>query len=297
MISYPLLAGYCVLIVLASLMGGLVPLVLKMTHRRMQLAISLVGGFMMGVALLHLMPHALESAGILHGSHWLLAGMLVMFLLERFFHFHSHEVSEDETDPQAGHDESCAENEHGHVHVHEHRMSWSGAAVGLVLHSMIAGAAMAASMAAEHEARWAGVAVFLIIVLHKPLDSMTLLTLMTVSGWSRASRQLVNFLFALAVPAGALLFALGLAGADMEHDPIIGSAVAFAAGVFLCIALSDLLPELQFHAHDKIKLSAALLIGVALAWAVSSFEVHSHHDHDHELEHHHGDETHMIDEV
>ena len=42
------------------------------------------------------------------------------------------------------------------------------------------------------------------------------------------------------------------------------AALAFSAGTFLCIALSDLLPELQFHAHDRTKLSLALLAGFAL---------------------------------
>jgi zinc and cadmium transporter len=41
-------------------------------------------------------------------------------------------------------------------------------------------------------------------------------------------------------------------------------ALAFSAGTFLCIALSDLLPELQFHSHDRLKLSVALLAGVVL---------------------------------
>ena len=43
---------------------------------------------------------------------------------------------------------------------------------------------------------------------------------------------------------------------------VTSKTLAFSAGTFLCIALSDLLPELQFHAHDRWKLSAALLAGV-----------------------------------
>ena len=50
------------------------------------------------------------------------------------------------------------------------------------------------------------------------------------------------------------------------------AALAFSAGTFLCIALSDLLPELQFHQHDRVKLSAALLAGIALAWGAARVE-------------------------
>jgi zinc and cadmium transporter len=45
---------------------------------------------------------------------------------------------------------------------------------------------------------------------------------------------------------------------------VTAGALAFSAGTFLCIALSDLLPELQFHSHDRLKLSLALLAGMAL---------------------------------
>ena len=40
--------------------------------------------------------------------------------------------------------------------------------------------------------------------------------------------------------------------------------------MFVCISLCDLLPELQFHGHDRVGLTAALLIGLAIAWGISS---------------------------
>ena len=70
---------------------------------------------------------------------------------------------------------------------------------------------------------------------------------------------------------GVVLFLLGVAGTG-DGSNLVSLALAFSAGVFLCIALSDLLPELQFHQHDRLKLSAALLLGVALAWGVSQLE-------------------------
>ena len=77
--------------------------------------------------------------------------------------------------------------------------------------------------------------------------------------------HLVNFGFALLLPLGAALFALGLGVVGgTEHAAITAATLAFSAGTFLCIALSDLLPELQFHAHDRLPLSAALLGGFAL---------------------------------
>ena len=61
----------------------------------------------------------------------------------------------------------------------------------------------------------------------------------------------------------------------------MGCVLAFAAGNFLCIALSDLLPELQFHQHDRLKLSAMLLLGIGMAYGLIYLESggHDHHSH------------------
>ncbi len=318
-----LLLIYCVLILIASLLGGFIPLFVRLTHRRMQLAISLVAGFMLGVAVLHLMPHALMTISPLLGAKWMIVGILAMFFLERFFCFHHHDAPEDNPPVESQIDEKLSTTEqahttvaidahahdhahnhahdHGHhdhddehhVHGHEHRLGWGGAAVGLTIHSVIAGVALAAAMSSQtmaevHGSTWlAGVAVFLVIFLHKPFDSLTLGTLMAAGGWPVASRHLVNGLFALAVPAGALLFKLGLASVDLNESHAVGAAVAFSAGVFLVISLSDLLPELQFHHHDRLALSFALVLGIAMAWAVSHFEAKTHH-HEHGDMHDHG---------
>jgi zinc and cadmium transporter len=203
---------------------------------------------------------------------WLLAGMLAMFFIERFFSFHQHDVS----------------------HTHEYdrtkdvqTLSWSGAALGLALHSVLNGVALAAAVLHGHEGAWlAGFGTFLVIFLHKPLDAMTIGMLMARGGWSLPWRHTVNALFSLAIPAGAVLFYFGLM--QEASDPPTGSqnlmiayALAFSAGTFLCISLSDLLPELQFHQHDRVKLSAALLLGLGVAYAAGRLEAVTHDAHEH----------------
>jgi zinc and cadmium transporter len=275
---------YCLLVLLASLAGGWVPMVVKLTHQRMQLAMSLVAGFMLGVAVLHLLPHALMTTPPGLAMRWLMIGLLTMFFLERFFCFHHHDAPPENPPVRSpageDHDKGCQ-----HTRTQEHRLGWGGAAVGLTIHSLIAGVALSASMNsqaltdAHAPGGWPGLAVFLVIVMHKPFDSLTLGTLMAAGGWPVATRHLVNALFALAVPVGALLFQFGLASTNLQESQAVGAAVAFSAGVFLVISLSDLLPELQFHHHDRAKLSTALLLGVAMAWSVSHFEAKTHtHD-------------------
>jgi zinc and cadmium transporter len=101
--------------------------------------------------------------------------------------------------------------------------------------------------------------------VHKPADALTISTLMVRSGSARWMMHLVNLGFGLMIPAGVGLFMLGSAGiGSSAASSLTAGALAFSAGTFLCIALSDLLPELQFHSHDRLKLSMALLAGVVL---------------------------------
>ena len=303
---WALLVVYCLLILLASLAGGWIPLIIRLTHRRMQLAVSLVAGVMLGVGLLHLLPHALlEAPGRLDAVFaWALVGFLAMFFIERFFCFHHHDVPH--ADGEQGAAESHQHHGEGGVACHTidgeaHRLSWTGAAVGLTLHTVIAGIALAASVQVEsrggHVAALAGMGTFLVIFLHKPFDAMTITTLMTVGDWSKAARHLVNALFALMIPVGVLLFYLGLAQTH-EGSHLVAYALAFSAGTFLCISTSDLLPELQFHRHDRAALSAALILGLAVAWVIGIIEgqSHGHGDHQHPPaaeahEHEHDTET------
>lgn len=310
--SLPLLLTiYCLGIIGASLLGGFIPHWIRLTHTRMQTALSFVAGAMLGVGILHLVPHSFMLVGSIDRTMWFaLAGFLMMFFIERAFHFHHHDAPADPAEPEApahacdhehhrpqehAHDDhahSAHRHEHGHAHGHDHGHShghaksigWGPALFGLGLHSLLDGVALAAGVAAERSAHqdltWAGLAIFLVIALHKPLDSLTLGALMAVAGRSVKHRHLVNVGYALSVPVGALLFNAGLltfGGADKQ---VIGSILAIAAGMFLCISTSDLLPELQFHSHNRLQLSIALLAGLAVAGGIVFLES-TGHDHGH----------------
>ena len=154
----------------------------------------------------------------------------------------------------------------------------------MAFHSLLGGVALAAAVAAEAGGHTAlvGLGTALVIILHKPFDAMTVSTLMAASGCSRFSRHVLNALFALATPLGAILFYAGASHLFGSNPAFLGGALAFCAGTFLCIACADLLPELQFHSHDRLKLSLALAAGLAVAVLIGQFES-SGHDHPHEL--------------
>jgi len=151
------LATYSELVLVASLAGGWLTLVVRLTHTRLQVAISFVAGLMLGIALLHFLPDAAEHLDSLDRTvKWMLGGFLAVFFLQRFFHFHHHDSSD-------GDPEQCRPSRPGHAREHgtstrhsdkpsHHacslaeksalQLSWVGTALGLTLHSLMDGLAL-----------------------------------------------------------------------------------------------------------------------------------------------------------
>jgi zinc and cadmium transporter len=282
-------AIYSLAIVAASLAAAYLSLG-KLGHTPMQAIISFVGGLMLGIAIFHLWPHALGHMGGAGRADdvatGVMAGILLMFLLLRAFHFHHHGPS-DFGPGDTGHSHDCdrdhATHQHvssplasAHSHTAKHRWEWVGVFAGLTIHTLIDGIALAASVQVQHTLTdtrgWFGLGAFAAIVLHKPLDTLSITTLMTAGGWSRRSQLTVVCLFSLMCPAGALLFMGGVSTFGLAQSPLVGYSLAFACGVFLCISLSDLLPEMEFHSHNRALLTTALLLGIALAWGIRFVE-------------------------
>jgi zinc and cadmium transporter len=292
------LGTLCLGIVLASVLGGMLPLATVLNHTRLQVYLSFSAGTMLGAAFFHMLPEAVRASSPAT-IPWAAVGLLMLFFLERFFSFHHHEPHEhgpethshdshaqpapaapnpssdcplpvstlDRSAPGTSHDRKPAarlavESDGG-------ALPWGSAAFGLAVHSLVGGVALASAVAADYQVRAglgaAGVGVFVATLVHKPADALTITSLMVRAGSGRREAHLINLVFALMIPLGVILFAVGVAGAGANAVAAWTSgALAFSAGTFLCIALSDLLPELQFHSHDRLKLSIALLAGIAV---------------------------------
>ena len=290
----------CALIVGVSLLGGMLPLSTVLNHTRLQAYLSFSAGTMLGAAFFHMLPEAVRM-GTPQTIRWTAVGLLALFFLERFFSFHHHEPqghgeadkrTVQPTSIEAADDLDLADvaaESHHHDHDHDHHrhahnessltaLSWGTAAFGLAVHSLVGGVALASAITADFAERRGvgatGWGVFLATVIHKPADALTIVSLMLSSGVSRRLAHLVNAGFALMIPLGVLFFEIGLG----QLSPLAASrwtavALAFSAGTFLCIALSDLLPELQFHSHDRLKLSISLVAGFCLMAGTSLIEV------------------------
>lgn len=297
---YILITVYCVTIAAAAFAGGMLPSTLRLTHTRMQLIMSFVGGLVLGVGLLHLLPHSLAATGSMDKTVYAaLVGLLAMFFLIRIFHVHQHGPVDQKQ--HAGHVHHDCEHDHRHDYPldgeqcvsHGHTYGWIGLFAGLALHTMIDGMALAASVAVELHAedgatRLAGLGTFLAVLLHKPMDAMSITSVMAAGGWSVRAQRVVNLIFALMCAVGAAAFYLGVERFADNQQAIVGLALGFAGGVFLCISLADILPEVQFHRHDRVALSTALVLGIGLAVGIGFVEPEHRHDHGPVTEHEYG---------
>jgi zinc and cadmium transporter len=287
------LSLYSIVIVAASIFGGYVPLLVRLTHTRMQIMMSFIAGLMLGVSFFHLLPHAVaEMDSIDDAILWMTGGFVVMLLLLRAFHFHQHEPIPLAADGLAAHDHS---HDHPHdAHGHGHgtgrgSMNWLGIAIGMSIHTLLDGMALAANVVAEAEETGphllVGLGTFLAIALHKPLDSLSITSIMTAGNWSVAARHWANVVFSLMCPLGCAIFVLGLHHVVQRQHVALGAVLGLSAGIFLCISVADLMPELELHSHDRVRLSIALILGLALAYGIHAIEPAHSHEHEHSHEH------------
>lgn len=294
---FTLLAIYSVAIGVVVWFGCGLTTVVRVTHRGQQFFLSLIGGLLLGVAVLHLVPHALAISGGENDlvAHSVLGGVLAMFFLLRLFHVHAHDMVEPEPhecdhahshDHDHGHDGHAAHS-HDHSHSHDHgshdggakTSSWSsfGLGLGLAVHTLIDGLALGAAL---QTGIYESIAVALAVILHKPIDAAALSVTMRTAGWTWWPRLFASFGFASMCPLGALFVLMGFSNSagTPTTNYLLAILLAFSAGAFLCIALADLLPEVSFHSHDRLGLSGALLAGLALAWGIGLLEPHHFHN-------------------
>jgi zinc and cadmium transporter len=291
------LVVYCALILVGSLCGGYLPYFGQMTHSKLQIYLSAAAGVMLGASFFHVMPDAFEMAGASWFGWWMSAGVVILFCIERFIAPHSHEMSKQDGHNHAHHDEHGCEHGHDHTEFAKGETATKGllpaapavagwmAVLGLTIHTFMNGVGLAGAVKADTDlinipVQLPGFALFLAIVLHKPADALAISTVLSRKAVSGKIVSLVQIGFALTVAAGVIAFSLIVDIEKHLQNQITGAALAFSSGTFLFIALSDLLPEVQFHRHDRFRLFLALVAGVVLMGFIAMLEPHEHSEHD-----------------
>jgi zinc and cadmium transporter len=180
--------------------------------------ISYAVGTLLGVALLALLPEALEHIRPVPAFTTLLAGVLAFFLLEKFVVWrHCHDTHECEV-----HTSSAA----------------SLVIVGDAFHTFVDGAVIAAAVVTSVPL---GITTAIAVATHEIPQEVGDVAILLRAGFSRGRAFMLNLLSGV----GGILGAIGMLFASQLIPNLLPYVLSFAAGNFLYIAMSDLIPDLH----------------------------------------------------
>jgi len=239
-----------VLILLSTILVSLISLVgiffitmkEQMFRKLLLLLVSFASGTLLGAAFLHLIPESLfpETSSTYNETAVIaiLVGILAFFLLEKSLWRHCHE-------------RECPIHTFAYLDL-----------LGDGVHNFIDGVVIAASFIASGPL---GATTTLAVIAHEIPQEIGDFGILTYGGFSKVKALLYNFLTAIIAIFGATLMYF-----FKPFFPSLTYLLAFAAGGFIYVATTDIIPEL--HKETEPSKSAAqfflLLLGITLMWVL-----------------------------
>ncbi len=208
--------------------------------------VSLSAGALMGGAFLHLLPEALSSISIDVAGLMVLLSFLFFLLLEKFFHWrHCHK-------------ENCNVHSFGRINL-----------FGDSIHNFIDGLVISASFIADTNI---GIATTLAIALHEIPQEIGDFGVLLYAGYEKRRALWLNYLVATTVIIG------GVVGYIFNFfiEGIMPYLLPFAAGGFIYISASDLIPEIRKESdHKKSLINIGIFVlGVLLMFGIKLIHFH-----------------------
>jgi zinc and cadmium transporter len=205
--------------------------------------VSLSGGTLLGGAFIHLIPEGMEQMEPDKFFLWVLAALILYLLIEKLLHWrHCHKTG--------GHCEA-------------HKMVGYMNLIGDSVHNFIDGLIIATTFLVSIPL---GITTAIAIALHEIPQEIGDFGVLLYSGFTKKKALTLNFLVALMAVLG------GLVGWSLSHyvDNLQAYFLPIAAGGFIYIAVSDLLPEMRKETKlGKFLINLlVMLAGVGLMLAV-----------------------------
>ncbi|OGD10012.1 hypothetical protein A2397_01050 [Candidatus Amesbacteria bacterium RIFOXYB1_FULL_44_23] len=208
------------------------------------LLVSLSAGALMGGAFIHLLPEAAELLPSSALFSTVLLSYVLFFVIEKIFHWrHCH---------------------HGHCDVHTFGYM---NLVGDGIHNFIDGLIIAATFIADPRL---GIISTIAVALHEIPQEIGDFGVLMYSGFSRTKALLANFAVATISLLGVIVgFAL-----DTHVHYFLPYLIPFAAGGFIYISASDLLPELRKETNLQKSFTSftVFAVGILIMYATSFLE-------------------------
>ena len=202
--------------------------------------VSFSAGALLGDVFIHLLPEIVEDNGFsLSISLYILLGILVSFVMEKVIQWrHCHQPTTKE---------------------HPHPFAIMNL-IGDLIHNFIDGLIIGASYLVNIPT---GIATTIAVILHEIPQEIGDFGILLHGGFSKGKALFLNFVTALTAVLGAIV--VFLIGTRMENSMLF--LIPFAAGTFLYIAGSDLIPELnkyEFTTWRSIFQLLTIILGMSI---------------------------------
>ncbi|MBD3209437.1 ZIP family metal transporter [Candidatus Woesearchaeota archaeon] len=241
-----------VIISLISLVGLF--LAAKRVQRWIHYFISFAAGTLLAVSFFDLIPeslHAFEEAGV-HGREallFVLVGIALFFIIERFIHWHH-----------------CGKNDC------DERPAGLLILTGDFIHNFLDGVLIASAYLLDFRA---GLLATISIIAHEIPQEIGDFSVLLHAGYTKAKALLLNFYSALSAVIGGVVGYFLFSAVEI----VIPFVVAVAAGGFIYIALTDIVPALHRHKRERwvsVVETAVFLLTIVVFWCLLSLLGHAH---------------------
>ena len=229
--------------------AGAVILFLKeeLLNKILLILVAFSAGALIGGAFLHLIPEAIAEAGseqVLTIFLYLILGFVIFFILENFIRWHHH-----------------------HTKDHPDIMPFSYLIlISDAIHNFIDGFIIAASFVVAVPV---GLVTALAVALHEIPQEIGDFGILVYGGFKRVRALFLNFLSATTIILGGVVgfFLLERIGESVVF------LLPFAAGTFIYVAASDLIPEIKQKVSSKQSIIHFLvfLLGISLMLLIKLF--------------------------
>jgi zinc and cadmium transporter len=202
--------------------------------------VSLSAGALMGGAFLHLLPEAAEKININLLFEIFLISFVIFFLIEKLLHWrHCHKAD-------------CPIHTFGHMNL-----------IGDSIHNFIDGLIIASTFMINPAL---GISTTLAIAIHEIPQEIGDFGVLIHAGLKNKTALLVNYAVALTVVLGGIV---GYFSFSFLHN-ILPYLLPFAAGGFVYIAASDLMPEIRKEKNLKKSMVSffVFIVGILLMYLI-----------------------------
>ncbi|MCZ6602300.1 MAG: ZIP family metal transporter [Planctomycetota bacterium] len=231
------IVGSGLIMVALSMIGSVTLLLKQSTLEKVVLPlVAFSAGSLLGGAFLHMIPAAIEADGpSLSLFVWILVGFTFFLLLEQYLHWH-----------------------HAHTSSPESKEPLTYLIlVGDALHNFIGGIAVAGAFLIDTRL---GVAAWLAAAAHEVPQELGDFGVLLHGGWSKSRALVFNALSGTTFLIGGIITYMASSVVDVTF------LVPFAAGNFIYVAASDLVPEVNKHHQLRENMThlASFIAGIAL---------------------------------